>query len=282
MESFRSSRAARGLRPVAVAASILAVALMAAPSAAQERTSDRDFRWDGAITAGRRLYVRNLNGTVRVERATGTRLEITAEKRWRRGDPADATVEVTRVGSGEGDVLVCVLWRDITRECNEDGYRTENRGRNRWNRDDDDVSVSVTVRVPDGVKLDVSSVNGGLEITGATAEVEAHTVNGGIEATSSGGPVSASTVNGDIDVRMGTVGTADLDFSTTNGSITVTVPDGLNADVSMRTVNGSVGADFPMTVNGRINPRRITATIGRGGQRIDLATVNGSIDLRKR
>ena len=80
---------------------------------------------------------------------------------------------------------------------------------------------------------------------------------------------------------MGAIGSGNLDFSTTNGSITVTVPDGLNADITMRTVNGSVGSDFPMTVNGRISPRRIAATIGRGGMKIDLSTVNGSIDLRR-
>jgi hypothetical protein len=253
---------------------------------AQERTTtDRDFRWDGAISSGRWVYARNLNGSVRVERATGGRLEVTAVKRWRRGNPEDVRIEVKRVGSGEGDVLVCALWRDVTEACDEQGYRTQNNRnrRDRWSRDndDDDVSLEITVRVPEGVKVDVSSINGGLDITGATSEVEAHTVNGGIEARSSGGPVRASTVNGEIDVRMGAIGTGNLDFSTTNGSITVTVPDGLNADITMRTVNGSVGSDFPMTVNGRISPRRIAATIGRGGMKIDLSTVNGSIDLRR-
>jgi DUF4097 and DUF4098 domain-containing protein YvlB len=274
MKTFRALVLACGLWPVASIA------------AAQATSTDRDFRWSGAVASGRWVYARNMNGNVRVERATGTQLEVTAVKRYRRGNPEDVTIQVTRVGSGEGDVLVCALWRDITEECDERGYRTysgnrRNRDRDRWYRDDDDVSLEITVRVPNGVKVDVSSINGGLDIDGATAEVEAHTVNGGIEARSSGGPVNATTVNGDIDVRMGTVGTGNLDFSTTNGSVTVTVPDGLNAEISMRTVNGSVGADFPMTVNGRINPRRITATIGRGGMRIDLSTVNGSIDLRK-
>jgi len=268
---------ARGLWPVALLVSTVA--------GAQGTSTDRDFRWTGAVSSGRWVYARNLNGHVRVEKATGTQLEVTAVKRYRRGNPADVTIEVTRVGSGDGDVLVCAIWRDVTERCDEDGYRTYNsdrrRDRDRYYRDDDDVSLEITVRVPNGVKVDVSSVNGRLEIDGVTAEVEAHTVNGGIEARSSGGPVNASTVNGDIDVRMGTVGSGNLDFSTTNGSIEVTVPDGLNADVTMRTVNGSVGADFPMTVNGRINPRRIAATIGKGGLRIDLSTVNGSIDLRK-
>jgi hypothetical protein len=257
---------------------------LASLGAQDRQSSERDFRWDGSVSSGRWVYARNLNGSVKVERATGGRLEVTAVKRWRRGDPADVTVEVTRVGNGQGDVLICALWRDVTEECDEQGYRTENRRRDRgrWDRDNnDDVSLEITVRVPDGVKIDVSSVNGGLDISGATAEVEAHTVNGGIEARSSGGPVNASTVNGEIDVRMGAIGSGNLDFSTTNGSITVTVPDGLNADITMRTVNGSVGSDFPMTVNGRISPRRIAATIGRGGMKIDLSTVNGSIDLRR-
>jgi len=269
--------------PLASGLWLLASAL-AAPTVAiaQDQRSDRDFRWDGPIASARWAYVRNLNGSVRIERASGARLEVTAVKRWRRGNPEDVRVEVTRVGSGEGDVLVCALWREITEDCDERGYRTRDRRRSRWDRDnDDDVSLEITVRVPEGVKVDVSSINGGLEISGATSEVEAHTVNGGIDARSSGGPINASTVNGDIDVRMGTIGTANLDFSTTNGSIEVTVPDGLNADITMRTVNGSVGSDFPMTVNGRISPRRIAATIGRGGMRLDLSTVNGSIDLRK-
>lgn len=255
-----------------------------APVTAQERvSSDRDFRWDGNISSGRWVYARNLNGSVRVERAAVGQLEVTAVKRWRRGNPEDVRVEVTRVGSGEGDVLVCAFWRDITEECDEQGYRTRDRRRDRWSRDndDDDVSLEITLRVPEGVKVDVSAINGALDITGATSVVEAHTVNGGIEARSSGGPVNASTVNGEIDVRMGAIGSGNLDFSTTNGSITVTVPDGLNADITMRTVNGSVGSDFPMTVNGRISPRRIAATIGRGGMKIDLSTVNGSIDLRR-
>jgi hypothetical protein len=289
MPTLRSFSASRLFVP----ALLLAVAGTAAAQSdrdsrdrdSRSSQSDRDFRWDGQVSPGRWVYARNMNGGVRVERASGSRLEVTAIKRYRRGNPEDVRIEVTRVGSGDGDVLVCAYWRDITEECSPDGYRTENnRRRDRsWSRDrdDDDVSLEITVRVPDGVKLDVSTINGGLDVDGATSEVEAHTVNGGITARSSGGPVSATTVNGDIDVRMGRIGDGDLDFSTTNGSIEVTVPDGLNANVSMRTVNGSVGSDFPMTVNGRVNPRRITATIGRGGMRLDLATVNGSIDLRR-
>lgn len=278
MKTLRTSPVARGLWPVACLA---ALTMAATGAGAQDRQSDRDFRWDGPLASGRSVYIRNLNGPVRVERASGGRLEVTAVKRWRRGDPADAKIEVTRVASGDQDVLVCAIWRDVTDQCDERGYRTfSNRGRSRWDRDDD-VTVELTVRVPEGVKVDVSTVNGGVDVDGATSVVEAHTVNGGVTARSTGGPVRASTVNGDIEVRMGALGDGDLEFSTINGSVEVTVPGELNAEVTMRTVTGSVGSDFPMTVNGRVNPRRLTATIGRGGRRIEMTTTNGSIELRK-
>ena len=264
---------------------ILAAAVLAAPIsrpdtlAAQQR-SEREFRWEGAIPSGRWLYLRNLNGAIRVERATGTRVEVTAEKHWRRGNPEDVRIETRKVGSGSQDVLICALWNDNT-ECDEDGYRTHDD--RRWDRNDrNDVAVDFVVKLPSGVKVDVSTVNGGLEIQGASSEVEAHTVNGRVVASSSGGPVNAGTVNGDIEIEMGSLGTNNLSFETVNGSIEVVVPDGLDADVDMRTVNGRVGSDFPMTVSGRINPRHIRAMIGRGGRRIEFRTVNGSVELRKR
>ena len=80
---------------------------------------------------------------------------------------------------------------------------------------------------------------------------------------------------------MRELGTGDLEYSTVNGSIEIEVPANLDADLDMRTVNGSLTADFPITVQGRVNPRRMRATIGKGGRRLRLETVNGSVELRK-
>jgi hypothetical protein len=253
-----------------------ALTLAATAAGAQERRSDRAFTWEGTLPAGRWLYVRNLNGPVRVERASGNRVEVEGTKRWRRGDPDQVRIEMKKAGD---DVVICAVWHESTR-CDEEGYRTRSEG---W-RDRDrnnDTSVEFVVRLPAGVKLVTSSVNGGLDIRGASAEVEASTVNGSIDAASSGGPVKATTVNGSITVRMGEVGQGDLDFKTVNGSIEVWVPGNLDADVDMRTVNGRVESDFAMTLSGRINPRHIRAKIGEGGRRISFSTVNGSVELRK-
>jgi putative adhesin len=262
----------------AITRATFAIAIGSALLAPAAQAQTKDFSWDGRITGGHWLYVRNLNGAIRVEKATGDRAEVTAVKRWRRGDPDDVRIEMRKIGPREEDVIICAYWPSRRSRCDEDGYNHESSSG--WNRNND-VSVEFTVRLPEGVKLVVSTVNGAVRVDGATSEVEASTVNGGVEATSSGGPVRASTVNGDVDVHMRSLGTGDLEYSTVNGSVTVDVPADVDAELDMRTVNGSVSADFPITLTGRINPRHIRATIGKGGRRIKLETVNGSVRLRK-
>jgi hypothetical protein len=266
---------ARRALPGARLASAALLALLALPGTARAQSA-RDFAWEGTIPTGRWLYVRNLNGAIQVERASGGSAQVTAEKRVRRGSGDDVRIEVRKLANN--DVLICAIWFENT-TCDEDGYRT--RGNNSWNRRNE-VSVEFTVRLPEGVKLVSSSVNGAIRIDGATSEVEASTVNGSITATTTGGPVRASTVNGGIDVRMREMGSADLDFETVNGSIELELPSDIDVDLDMRTVNGRVSSDFPLTLSGRINPRHIRATVGKGGQRLKVATVNGSVEIRKR
>jgi hypothetical protein len=47
-------------------------------------------------------------------------------------------------------------------------------------------------------------------------------------------------------------------------------------------VNGGIETDFPITIRraGFVG-HRLNGTIGRGGPRLELSTVNGSIHLRK-
>ncbi len=260
----------------ASAAQLLPLA-SAAPLLAQERDAGNPFRWSGDVEPGRWIYVRNVNGPVRVEPGTGSTAEISAVKRWRRGDPKDVKIIVTRSGAGNGDVVVCALWNENA-TCDESGYRSHSSW---WRQNHNDTSVEFTIRLPAGVKVNASTVNGALEIDGATSDVVAHTVNGGIEARSTGGAVSAKTTNGSITVRAGKLDGGNTEYSTVNGSVTVELPAGLNADVDMRTVNGRLSSDFPLTVEGDISPRRLRARLGSGGPTLRFSTVNGSIRLRK-
>lgn len=265
------------------ALALAAGALLALPRGAAAQDDDRRrepdaFTWSGSIPAGRWIYLRNLNGPIRVERG-GSRVEVTAERRWSRdADPKRVRFTSTKGDDGQSQV-VCALW-DEEASCDEDGYHGGDR-RDRWS-DRGSVSVHFVVRVPEGVRVDVRTVNGGLEVGGATAEVVARTTNGSVRAETLGGPVDARTTNGSIFASMRQVGDArDLEFRTTNGSVTVEMPSSLGAEVEMSTVNGRVSTEFPVTLSGRIDPRRLRARIGDGSRRVTLRTVNGSVELRR-
>ena len=255
-------------------AAALAVTI-ASPAVRAQTTNGNTFTWDGQIPQGSWLHVRNLNGDITVERASGNSTHVTGEKHWRRGDPSEVRFTVFKDGS---DVTICALWHEDD-SCDERGYHSHGHS----DHHDNDVTVHFAVQLPKGVKVDAGTVNGGLDISGAQAEVRASTVNGDIEAATTQGPVDASTVNGGIRVSMDALtGDGDLDFSTVNGSVRVEMPATLNAELEMSTVNGSLESDYPLTVRGRLTPRHIEATIGNGGRRLRLHTVNGSVELRKR
>lgn len=244
----------------------------------QDRSQRREnaFTWSGNIPNGRRILIKNINGGIDVERSSGSRVEVTAEKRWRRGNPDDVRIEQVRLSGDE--VVICAMWHPDSR-CTERRIETP-RDRN-WNSNND-VSVHFTVRVPEGVRVDIESVNGGLSVNGVTTDVSASTVNGSIEARSAGGPVRAKTVNGSIRVSMGSLGSAqDLEYETVNGSVVVELPSNFGAQLELSTVNGRVSTDFPITVTGSLSPRRLRGTVGNGSTRFRASTVNGSITLRR-
>lgn len=269
------------MRRLLLLAACAAPSLLAAQSDPPDRVERNAFTWQGRVPAGRWLYVKNLNGRIQVEPASGDQAEVTADRVVRGdADPKQVRFVVQKAGDGEG-VVICALW-GAQSSCDEGGYHNERRGG--WDGDSNNGSVSAefTVRVPRGVKLDVATVNGGLDVRGATSEVVARTVNGSVRAETGGGPVSAKTVNGSVWARMASTGDArDLEFASVNGSITVEVPASLGADVELSTVTGRVGTEFPITLTGRIDPRRLRATIGDGSRHVRLRTVNGNVDLRR-
>ena len=67
-------------------AAILLATIALARRADRARRPD-NFSWSGRVQAGRWIRIRNLNGSISVGQANGDNVEVTATKRWRRGDP---------------------------------------------------------------------------------------------------------------------------------------------------------------------------------------------------
>lgn len=258
--------------PVLFATTLYCLTLPAEPAGAQ---ASNPFEWRGTVLQGSTLEIKGVNGDLKAEPGTGPDAEVVARKTARRSDPDSVRIEVVQHGDG---VTLCAVYPDVDGRPNE--CRPGSGGR--MNTRDNDVNVAFTVRVPQGVRFVGRTVNGDVSTGDLTGPVAVSTVNGSIEfATSAYG--SASTVNGGIRGRLGSaLWTGALEFSTVNGSITLDLPADLSSEVRARTVNGGISTDFPLTISGRVTRRSVDGTIGAGGRSLELETVNGSVNLRRR
>jgi FtsH-binding integral membrane protein len=180
-----------------------------------------------------------------VDRASGNKVEVTADKRWRRGDPDDVRIEVRKVGND--DVLICALWNERT-ECDEDGYRPRGDGRRERGREND-TSVQFTVLLPAGVNSR-PAVNGGLSISGAW-RVDASSVNGSVEASTGGQSARHGQRRHHGAHARGW--TRDARVRDREQVRRLWVPEDVGAEVDMRTVNGRVSSTSH-DAGSRINP----------------------------
>jgi hypothetical protein len=258
---------------------ILAALILAPAALAGAQQQSSDFKWGETITGGRTVKVTNINGTVTFRQGSGDRVEVTAVKRWRRGDPNSVRVHAAKVG---GDIRVCPLYEGQD-DC--DDHNNGNWGRrNRNDRDNDnDVSIDFTVLVPRGVHLVAGTVNGAVSVSGGTEDVEAATVNGDVTVESGRGRFSATTVSGTVNALV-TTRPSSMEFTTVNGNVIVDLPASIGAEVEMTTVNGDLRSDYDIVMTGgRFRPYNLTARLGpQGGPRMRVTTVNGNVEIRKR
>jgi len=258
------------MRITSILGTLSLAAALAAPLARGE-----DFRWSGAVSSGKVLEIKGINGGIEAGPASGSEVEVVARKSGRRSDPSQVEIKVVEHGEG---VTICAVYPTPS-----DGRPNECRpgSGGRMNTRDNDVKVDFTVRVPEGVRFVGRTVNGTVEAAGLTADAEVYSVNGGVTVTSSG-LARAETVNGSITAAMGRADwSGPLELKTVNGSITVELPASTSARVQASTVNGGIDTDFPLTVTGRFGPRHVSGTIGSGGRDLTLATVNGGIHIRR-
>jgi len=257
----------RLLNPLALAACVWLGAAATAAAA--------DFEWIGQLAPGQRIEVIGVNGSIQATDARGGgNVIVTAVKTaGRRGDPAEVRVEMV---SHAGGVTVCVVYPSPEgRAANE--CRAGGAGQN--NSRDNDTRVDFTVQVPAGIGLAARTVNGSIEAQGLQSDTEATTVNGSV-TLSTAGSARATTVNGSINAAMGqAVWPNGAKFTTVNGEVTLRLPPAINAQVRVSTVSGGIRSDFPLQVSTDPGPKHAEGVIGGGGQRLDVTTVNGQVNL---
>lgn len=200
--------------------------------------------------------LRNTNGRVEVDTWREPRVRIEAEK-----SAASRVLDQVKV------------------EVDGQGSRVSVRTRLPRGFFGGNAQVSYHVTVPEGVRLELETVNGAVEVQGATGEVRARTTNGSLEVDSTAGEVSLRTTNGRIHATVRSASASRLELETVNGSIRLEVPADVRGRFEAQTVNGGIDTDFPLEVHGKWGPKRVSGELGGGGGRIALRTVNGSVHI---
>ena len=250
-----------------LAVTVLGVSDVAAQNA-------ESFRWTGTLGPRQSLEVKDVLGDVIVERISGDEIEVTTTAKARRSDASEVRVDVVEHADG---VTICAIY-PTSRGRRENFCAPGSEGR--MNTRDNDTHVEFRVRLPEGVRLTGSTVNGDVKALGLASDLVLSTVNGDVDVSTTG-YAEATTVNGSIDARIGQMNSEDgLKFETVNGSVTLDLPDDLDADLDARWVNGDLDSTLPLRVEGRISRRRIQGMFGDGGAELSVSTVNGSIRIR--
>lgn len=210
----------------------------------------------------------NSRGVVSLENINGS----VSIKTWN-----ESKVEVKAIKTGPSQEKLDLVKIDISSQADhltiDTIYPKESKNLN--------VSVKYELTVPKTVNLsNIDTVNGSIEITGLEGNIQTHTVNGSINITG-GNTVLAETVNGSIKASLLNIsGSEKANFETVNGSINLYLPNSIDADIEAQTLNGKITTDFPLSFTGRISSnKRLKGKIGRGGPKLNLETVNGSIVL---
>jgi DUF4097 and DUF4098 domain-containing protein YvlB len=246
----------------------LAVIVAGAIAFAQDQEQGREFHWKGKLAAENVVMIKNINGDIDAEPASGDEVEITAEKS---GPEADQVkIEVVNLSDG---IMVCAIYPGWFKNRCDEWHAHDSHG--------DKTKVHFTVKVPGNLRFEAENVNGSVDAAHMGRFVKATSVNGSVRVSTKSW-AELSTVNGSIDGSMGSVAwNGKLKAESVNGSITLQLPENANMEVSFSSVNGRLDSDFPLTISGKFGGHSVRGTIGSGGRNLRVETVNGDVHLRK-
>ncbi|HKE88652.1 MAG TPA: DUF4097 family beta strand repeat-containing protein [Vicinamibacterales bacterium] len=217
------------------------------------------------VTPGGLVDVQNVSGLLIAEPAGGPDVEVVATREVRASSDAAAREVLQKA--------------EMIEQVSPDRVSIESRT-NQENGLRSRLTVQITVRVPDGIRLTLKTRDGGVRLEGITSEVTASTVNGPITGHDISGAVTADTVNGPVRIDISKV-TGDSRFTTVNGPVDLGLAPDLNASLEASVVNGAVMIDNDLTIAKKESTvQRVTGQINGGGPRIVAQTTNGAVHVR--
>ncbi len=150
-----------------------------------------------------------------------------------------------------------------------------------WGSHNNPAGVEYTLTVPRTARLDeIKLINGSLDVTGVSGEVNASCINGRLEARDLSGRAHLETINGRLDARFTQLPGNSVDLNSVNGSVELTIPSDSKATLEASTVSGGIENDFGLHVNHhQFVGHDLRGELGTGGTHINLENVNGRIEI---
>jgi len=232
------------------------IPFQAEPTVEETRTFSEPF------AAGELLDLRNISGRVAVTAWDRDEAEIVARK----VGPSSAALEDIRV--------------EVNRSARGLEVRTRYPKKGRmWGQRYG--SVHYSIRLPQNADLRIATVNGPVEVTRISGEVEAQTVNGSLRLTGHRGSVNAKTVNGRIECELDSFGEGEShSFRTVNGQVRLTFGPDARGQVDARAINGRVVVELADLEHlDTPTRRRKRVQVGDGGGECRVRTLNGTIHV---
>lgn len=234
-----------------------------------------------SLPKGASFSLENVNGPIRVTVGKEGEVHLIAVKKVRAVDDAKAKEMMPKL-----EILV---------SSSSDGVKVETkypRTGSRFFGGGYSMSVAYTIEVPGATPLDLSSVNGELNINAPGSAVSCETTNGSIKvdaadvlsAATVNGKIrftadhakDISTTNGGIDGRILSLKPASAKLDTVNGGITVALAEQAACRVQAENVNGSVSTSLQGLTSSKHSLR---GDLNGGGATLQIETVNGSVKV---
>ena len=248
-------------------------------------------------------------GGIRVDNANGCTVVVGEDR-------ADVEIRVHKAARGSSEAEAAQLAgsiRVLTREDAAGSLEVEVSLPGRWTHRG---RADLEIHAPRSLRIQVTSSNGRVCLTGMRAAVRLHSSNGPVRVddvvgdveihtsnarvhthctcgklvarSSNGkmdleehrGSVDAATSNGMIHCNVEDLGKEGILLVTSNGRISLELPDDVDGDVDIRVDNGLIRALRDVGHSARENAGRLKGTLGRGGIPIRLRASNGTISLR--
>ena len=241
-------------------------------AAAQTRDEVREeLHQTYPIAADGRISLNNINGSVHLSVWDRSEVKLDAIKTASSQERLD---EMTvKIDSSQTDLVIKTVY------AQKDNTWNREEGRNNY-----PASVEYTLTVPRTININkVELINGALDIEGIGGEVKASSINGRVVAKGLTGRVKLSTINGRLEATFDRVDPSNsISLNSVNGSVGLILPSDAEGDLKASTVHGGITNEIGLPVRkGKHVGQSLAGLLGRGGSRIDLSNVNGSIHVQR-